>query len=133
MHKIFFRYQILIFFPLQKLNFSLKKSFLILVNSLFSLSVFLVRNSLASNSLIPCSSRGMMTRSPECPNLALKSFFRAQNTPKLEDFFLKVKKNFEGKKPLLGNFFLAPPNLKILPTSLLEANDTNHHHEYFIK
>ena len=59
---MFFRHQILPFFSFQKLKSSHTISFFILFNSLFSLSVFLVRNSLSWNSLIPHSSWGIAMR-----------------------------------------------------------------------
>ena len=46
--------------------------------------------------------------SPDCPNLALKSCFRAQNTPKFEDFFLKSQKKFGRKSLALKTFFWPP-------------------------
>ena len=59
---IFFRYQIFQFFPSISSILASQNHFFILVNSLFSLSVFLVRNSLSWNSLIPHSSWGIAMR-----------------------------------------------------------------------
>ena len=62
---IFFRYQILQFFFQFSKFFSIffpKKVFFRPVNSSFSSSVFLVRNSSSSNSSIPRFSRGIATR-----------------------------------------------------------------------
>ena len=73
---MFFRYQILPFFSFQKLKSSHTISFFVQFNSLCSLSVFLVRNSLSWNSLIPHSSWGIAMRSW---NMFFGNYLKTQN------------------------------------------------------
>ena len=44
----------------------------------------------------------------ECPALALKSCFGAQNTPIFEDFYIKIQKNVREKAHLISKSYLPP-------------------------